>query len=290
MERLLIVAALTAVIHCTNTLAYAVRISGVRTRRLATAFSLFNVIFLLASTANTIQAPLLASIVEMFIKTGQMITGVKIPDEQLVSNPAYQTLLTSLDYDFRIVIAAATVGTLIGAALIPAFVNIFNKAIFLFEETGSVPRMLWLIIISPRRFAKVSGQVYLPGKKSLKLATYRKLTIPKTFLFLNIIVTGIYTTGVLSSIYAGALFPSFRSTATLLSAVVNGLATILAATVVEPTAAAITDQALRGDRSDGDVKQMAFYLAITRLLGTVFAQLIFIPSAYLIKYVASLLA
>ncbi|NLI14334.1 lipid II flippase Amj family protein [Pelotomaculum propionicicum] len=290
MERLLIVAALTAVIHCINTLAYAVRISGVRTRRLATALSLFNVIFLLASTANTIQAPLLASIVEMFIKKGQMITGVKVPDEQLVSNPAYLELLTSLDYNVRLVIAAATVGTLLGAALIPAFVNIFNKSIFLFEETGSVPKMLWLIFSSPRKFAKASSQVYLPGKKSLKLATSKGLAIPKTFLFLNIIVTGIYTTGVLSSIYAGALFPSFRSTATLLSAVVNGVATILAATVVDPTAAAITDQALRGDRSDEDVKQMVVYLTITRLLGTVCAQLIFIPSAYLIKYVASWLA
>ena len=40
MERLLIVAALTAVIHMINTLIYAVRISGVRTQRLATALSL----------------------------------------------------------------------------------------------------------------------------------------------------------------------------------------------------------------------------------------------------------
>jgi len=80
MERLLIVAALTAVIHFTNTLAYAVRVSGVRTRRLATAFSLFNVIFLVASTANTIQAPILASMVELVIKTGQDQAGVRLAD------------------------------------------------------------------------------------------------------------------------------------------------------------------------------------------------------------------
>jgi hypothetical protein len=107
---------------------------------------------------------------------------------------------------------------------------------------------------------------------------------------LNIIVTGVYTTGVLSAIYAGALFPGFRSTATLLSAVVNGVATILSATVVEPTAAAITDQALREERGDEDVKQMVLYLTLTRILGTVFAQVIFLPSAYLVKYVAALLA
>lgn len=290
MERLLVVAALTAVIHFINTLAYAVRISGVRTRRLATALSLFNVIFLVASTANTIQAPILASMVELVIKTGQAQTGVRVADAQLINSAVYQALLASLSQNIRLVILAATVGTIIAAALIPAFVNIFNRAIFIFEETGSVPRMLGQIIISPRRFMKISGQIYLPGRSTFKIASKRKMAIPKTFLFLNIIVTGVYTTGVLSAIYAGALFPGFRSTATLLSAVVNGVATILAATVVEPTAAAITDQAIRGDRGEEDVKQMVLYLTLTRIVGTVFAQLIFLPSAYLVKYVASLLA
>lgn len=290
MERLLIVAALTAVIHFINTLAYAIRISGVRTQRLATAFSIFNVIFLVASTANTIQAPILASIVEMVIKTGQTQTGVRVTDAQLVNSAVYQALLASLSDNIRIVILAATAGTIIAAALIPAFVNIFNRAIFLFEETGSVPRMLGSIIISPRRFMRIGGQIYLPGRSSLKIATKKRMAIPKTFLFLNIIVTGVYTTGVLSAIYAGALFPGFRSTATLLSAVVNGVATILSATVVEPTAAAITDQALREERGDEDVKQMVLYLTLTRVLGTVFAQVIFLPSAYLVKYVAALLA
>ena len=106
MERLLIVAALTAVIHFINTLAYAIRISGVRTRRLATAFSIFNVIFLVASTANTIQAPILASIVEMVIKTGQTQTGVRVTDAQLVNSAVYQALLASLSDNIRIVILA----------------------------------------------------------------------------------------------------------------------------------------------------------------------------------------
>ncbi len=290
MERLLIVAVLTAVIHLIHTLVYAVRISGVRTRRLATAFSLFNVIFLFASTANTIQAPLLSSIMENVVKAGQTLTGVRIPDDQLIYQPAYQLMLGSLEQDIRFIIIAATVGTLIGAFLIPAFVHIFTRAIFLFEETGSVPRMIGMILFSPRRFLRATGQIYLPRRGSLKLAATRKLAIPKTFLLLNIVVTGVYTTGVLSAIYAGALFPSYRSTATLLSAVVNGIATILAATVVDPTAAAITDQAVRGDRDEEDVKQMALYLTVTRIFGTVLAQLIFVPAAHLVKFAASLLA
>ncbi|OPY57324.1 MAG: hypothetical protein A4E55_01720 [Pelotomaculum sp. PtaU1.Bin035] len=287
MERLLIVAVLTAVIHLINTLTYSVRLSGVRTRRLATAFSLFNVIFLLSSTANTIQGPLLSSIVERAINVGEMQAGGRIPADQLIYHPFYQEQLALLDQNIRLVIAAATLGTLLGAALIPAFVRIFIRAILLFEETGSVPRMIGMVVISPRRMFNLSRQLYLPRWDLLKLVTARRIAIPKTFLVLNIVVTGVYTTGVLSALYAGALFPNFRSTAALLSAVVNGMATVLAATVVEPTAASITDQALRGERSEEDVRQMALYLTGTRLLGTVFAQVIFLPSAYLVKYVAA---
>jgi flagellar biosynthesis protein FliP len=290
MERLLIVAALTAVIHMINTLIYAVRISGVRTQRLATALSLFNVIFLLASTANSIQGFLLASIVEKAIKAGQEQAGIPMPLEQLVYHPAYQEQLALVDYRIRLVIGAATLGTVLGALLIPAFVNIFNRAIFIFEETGSVPRMLRIMLFSPRKVFNAAGQVRIPGREAFRNLSSRKGAIPKTFIILNFFVTGIYTTGVLSALYAGALFPDFRAAAATLSAVVNGVATILSATVVDPTAAVITDQALRGDRSEEDVKQMAIYLSISRFLGTGFAQVIFVPSALLIKFMASLLA
>ncbi|MCG9967811.1 lipid II flippase Amj family protein [Pelotomaculum terephthalicicum JT] len=290
MDRLLAVAVLTAVIHLVNTLTYSVRLSGVRTQRLATAFSLFNVIFLLASTANTIQGPLLSSIVERAINIGQAQISGNIPGDQLVNQPVYQEQLALLDHNIRFVIAAATVGTIVGTALIPAFVRIFIRAILLFEESGSVPRMIGMVIISPRRLFNLSRQLYFPRRNSLKLLTARRIALPKTFLVLNIVVTGVYTTGVLSALYAGALFPDFRSTAALLSAVINGIATVLAATVVDPTAASITDQALRGERSEDDVKQMALYLSVTRFLGTVFAQFIFLPSAYFIKLVASWLA
>ncbi|MDD4169865.1 MAG: lipid II flippase Amj family protein [Desulfotomaculaceae bacterium] len=290
MERLLIVAVLTAVIHLISTLAYSVRLSGVRTRRLATAISLFNVVFLLASTANTIQAPLLSSIIEQVINEVKAQAGGGLPDDQLFYLPAYQEGLLLLEQDIRVVLAAASLGTLAGIAVIPTFVHIFIIAILSFERCGSVPRLIGMLILSPRRMVNLSRQVYLPGKNSLGFVKERRAAIPKKFLFLNVIVTGVYTTGVLSAIYAGALFPEFRSTAALLSSVVNGIATILSATVVDPTAAAITDDALKGERSEQDVKKMVLYLSLTRFLGTVLAQLIFLPATYFIKYVAVLLA
>ena len=57
---LLVICALTFVIHLIGTLAYSVRIAGTRTRRIALSLSLFNVLVLISRTSNSFQAPLLA--------------------------------------------------------------------------------------------------------------------------------------------------------------------------------------------------------------------------------------
>lgn len=285
MSRLLFVAILTAVIHAINTLIYSVRLSGVRTRRLATALSLFNVIFLIASTANLIQAPLMSSIVELAINKGSQQAG----GHDLLSSPYYQAQLVHLNSQIRLVMLAATAGTLLGGLLIPSFVNLFTRAIMLLEDFGNVPRMLLKIFTSPRQVVRLAGQVKLPGVGRFRTVLGAPLHIPRYLLLANIIITGVWTTGVLSALYAGALIPHFRSTATLTSGIVNGVAAVLAATVVDPTAALITDQAMRGKRPEEDVKQMAVYLAITRLLGTLLAQAIFIPGALVIRYAAALI-
>ncbi|MDO7788426.1 lipid II flippase Amj family protein [Desulforamulus aquiferis] len=288
MDRLMAVVVLTAIIHLINTLIYAVRPAGVTTQRLATAYSLFNVIFLVAQTANMLQAPLLSSIIEHAIARGQeaanSATGI-------IHTAVYQQELVVLDYQIRTVILGATLGTLIGAIFIPTFITFFTKGIYIFDQVKSVPKMIGMVLFSPLKVAKMARDgIKVPKGKFIKEAVREKLSIPRKFLVLNIIVTGIYTTSVLSSLYAGALFPEFRATATLLSGIINGMATILFATVVDPTAAGITDQAMRGERPERDVKQMSLYLALTRLLGTLLAQLFFVPAAYVIKYVAEIIA
>ena len=50
--QLLIICGLTFVIHIVATLAYAVRIAGVRTRRVAVSFALFGIIALVSRMAN----------------------------------------------------------------------------------------------------------------------------------------------------------------------------------------------------------------------------------------------
>lgn len=285
--RLLAVALLTCLIHLINTLIYSVRPAGVLTRRLATAYSLFNVVFLLAQTANMLQAPLLSSIVEQAINRGQKAAGALT--HNVVQTPFYQHELASLNTDIRMVILAATLGTLVGTIFIPSFIKVFIKAIMVFDQTKSVPKMV-LSFLSPGGVKKQLNGFKVPDTGTFRETRKHKANLPKTFLFLNFFVTGIYTTGVLSALYAGALFPEFRATATLLSGIINGFATIMFATVVDPTAAMITDQALREERPEQDVKKMSLYLGLTRMGGTLFAQLIFVPAAFLVQEVARLIA
>ncbi|SHE62654.1 Protein of unknown function [Desulfofundulus australicus DSM 11792] len=254
------------------------------TRRLATAFSLFQIISLLASTANLIQAPLLSSVVEKTINT-----GLKHASEPLLESPLYHHQLTLLGMEIRMIIFSATLGTVLGVLLTPAFNYIFTRVIFLFEEAGSIPRLI-IILLSPRLLVKTLR------KRPRYLGTLRASlpqrpqNIPLTFFMAHTIVTGIWTTGVLSALYAGALLPEYRSTASLLSGVVNGVATILSAMIVDPTAAMITDQALRGIRDQRDIRQMVYYLCLTRVLGTILAQVFFLPAAHLIKETAIIIA
>ncbi|MDF9407831.1 lipid II flippase Amj family protein [Pelotomaculum isophthalicicum JI] len=286
MDRLLLVTAITVFIHLIITLNYSIRLAGLRTRRLLTAISIFNVIYLSASVSNVIQAPLMTSIVEHSIKAGIGQAGVEIPAGQLIYQDAYKEQLVLLEHKMRLVILASTVGSMLGAFMIPAVVRVFIRAIRIFEEVGSVPLTLIKIFFSlPWRRIGAAWPQY----SSLIHLFKQKLTISKNLLLANIIMTGFYTTGVLSALYAGVMYPDFRSTATSLSVIINGAAILIGAVMLEPTLSSITDQVLCGVRSETDIKQMTICMVLTRLLGTLFAQVIFLPCAYLIKYFAQLL-
>src|SRR2546430_14323600 len=101
---LLIICALTFVIHLIGTLAYSVRISGTRTRRIAISLSLFNILILISRTSNSFQAPLLAKRVEQNIAIGSAGGAVA---------------------DFRWLLVSATLASIVGAFCIPTFQRLF---------------------------------------------------------------------------------------------------------------------------------------------------------------------
>jgi hypothetical protein len=98
--QLLIICILTFIIHLIGTLAYAARIAGVRTRRIAISFSLFNILILVSRTSNSFQGPFLAKRIE----------------NNLAGGMAHGLLA-----DFRWMLWSATLATIVGALLIPTF-------------------------------------------------------------------------------------------------------------------------------------------------------------------------
>jgi hypothetical protein len=265
MPNLAIILLLTAVVHCLDTAAYASRIAGVRTGRLALTGSLFSIVSLFSRVANTLQAPLLGAAVDRLVHQGD---------------------LGGMLRGFHLIIGAASAGTLLGAMLIPTFTSLFSRGALAFEAHGS----FWALVLhtlSTRAFSRIGQHFRLPLPESVRKA--RRFNLPRSFFLLTVVVTAVYTVGVSSTIYASALAPELVRTATTLSGVINGVGTLLLVILVDPVSALITDQALRGNRPTSAVSHIVIWQVAGRFVGTLLAQLLFVPAALLVVKIAHVL-
>jgi hypothetical protein len=115
--KIIIVLLMNFIVTYIGTLAYAVRIVGVRTGRIAISFSLFNVLVLVSRLASNIQAPLLDKYTE--IAKGIGFSGT-----------------------FYNILIAGAMATAAGAVSIPTFQRVFTQAVNRFSTSRSVPRIL----------------------------------------------------------------------------------------------------------------------------------------------------
>lgn len=282
MNRLLFVFLLTAFINLINTLTRSSRLSGVRTKHLATAISLFSVVYLAASFANTLQAPLLASTVESAIE-GAYNQSPLISPGNATESSLYQATLVELSRKLRFVILGATLGTVVGMFAIPSFVTSFSNAIKSFGQTGSVFKVIYLFFISMFKPGNGILRFRMSSRDTLKELLTRKMSIPKGFLYWNLASYSLWTANVLSGLYAGALYPEFRSTAVLMASIVGNAAIIVNVMMVDPILAKVTDDVARGVRDEIELKQIVFFLAISNLLGTLLSQAVFEPIAWFLQ-------
>ncbi len=265
MSPLIIICFFTGIIHFAECTASSLRVAGVRTRSIATSLAFVNATLLVTRTSNMLQAPFLGGMVDWAILHGDV---------------------SSLVVNFRWIIFAAFIGNLCAAVMTPFSVSVFTKAIDRFETVGSVPKMI-VMTFYPKNFLAIFRRLRLPGKESFMNLSLKGM--PQMFLWLNLLMVSIYAIGVLSALFAGAMVPEYRVTATQLSAIVNGIATILLTLLVDPTCAFITDQAIKGKRKVSDVRAMVFYIILGRVAGTlILSQLLFLPAADYIKSVTLL--
>lgn len=255
--------ALTFIIHLIGTLAYAFRLAGVRTGHLSIAFSLFNTLVLISRLSNAIQGPLLAKRVEL-----------------VLAGAAGDTLR----HDLTLIVLAASAATLTGAVLLPTFQRLAFLAVEFFYRRRS---MLGLVrrVLSPSGASTVLRSMSLPGYLSIKKLTNLN-DLPLFVIVLNFAATALWTVGVLASIYAGVLTPELRVTAASLSSLVNGVATVIMFVMIDPHLSAMTDDAASGRTSQDRLKSLIFWMIASRFAGTLVAQVLLEPAAFLISRAA----
>jgi hypothetical protein len=245
---------------CVDTLTYTVRLNAVKSGQFALSSSLFNIFVLVTRTANNLLLPAVGALADVSI-----VHHV---------NPIW---------NFRQIVFAATIGACVGGLLVPTFVRVFAVALRRLETVGSIPVLL-MQSLSVQNIKRIGKEATLPNRGSFRSVRFRQ--IPKTFLLLNIIVTGVYTISLLAVNYAGTMVSvDHRLAVVNASGAISGVATILLTLLVDPKSAMITDQAMRGQRPYGDVKALVVMLIGTKILGTLFGQLIFVPAAVIVAHI-----
>jgi len=263
-KQLLLICALTFIIHIIGTLAYSVRIAGIRTRRIAVSLALFSILMLLSRTSNSFLGPFLAKRVE---------TGI---DQHVAAG----TLLG----DFRWLLFSASLATIVGAILIPTFQRAFCRAVEHFQVHRSVPKLLLHAVFK-------GGLSYLRTSASLPkpanvTGLREKSGVSVSMTAMNVIATALWTVGVFAALYAGVLDPSVRVTSSTLSSIINGGATIMMAVFIDPHMSGMTDDVIEGKIEESQFRRAVVWLVGSRLAGTLIAQFLLVPSAVVIVGVA----
>jgi len=261
--QLAIILLLTFLIHLIGTLAYAVRIAGVRTRRIAVSFAIFNLLVLISRTSNSFQGPFLAKRIEQNLSRAPTI---------------------SMLGDFRWLLLSATFATIVGACLIPTFQRLFSKAVMHFQTHRSIPRLI-LHGFLQGGIKQIKDVVSLPAKSNVSDLRLSNEVSPQ-LIFFNVIAVALWTVGVFAALYAGYLSPQFRVTASTLSSIINGIATVLLFAFIDPYLSMLTDDVIDGKVSEPSFRRAIVWLVASRVAGTVLAQALLLPATTLIIYVA----
>lgn len=261
-QRIILVCIINFIIALIGTLAYSVRLVGVRTGKIAVSSALFNAVSLFSRAAGVFQLPLLTKYVAEKGNSSKLV-------------PVFYVLILT-------VVAAS----LMGAALLPTFQRIFTKGVEAFSINKSVFRLM-LHSFSKSGVAYIKNSVAIPGKTNLSGVDFRKL--PYKLLIYNILTVALLTAGIFSPVYAGVLEPGLGTTCITLVSVLTGMATILSALFVDPYLSVLTDEVIEGKFSEADYRGCVIGMVGSKIIGSALTLVIFIPASHLIVFIAKIL-
>jgi hypothetical protein len=266
--------AITFIVQGVTIGAYAARLAGVQTKRIATSISLFN----LFVTAGRLANLFMAFFVGPLSDAAAHAIG-KLP----ANDPAIARWELLFSNQLRLIVLAGSLGMVVFALLLPMFTYLFRRGVHSFEARGSIPHSL-ARLLSPTVIAEVLRSERLRSLREVRSFNWRML--PKRLLIFNTVVMCVYAIGVQASYLASVLDGEVARTAIGLSGVINGIGTIAFTLFVDPTSSMITDQAIHGKRTVEEVRSMVFYLSLTAIIGSLISQAILYPAAVVIKVVA----
>lgn len=266
--------AITFIVQGVTIGAYAARLAGVQTKRIATSISLFNLFVTTGRLANLFMAFFVGPLSD---EAGNAVA-------KLQGNPAAAAAWQHVfELQLRLIVFAGTLGMVVFALFLPMFTYLFRRGVHSFEARGSVPHSL-MRLASPAVLLDVLRSQRFPRLAELRAFDWRVL--PRRLLIFNTIVMCVYAIGVQASFLASVLDVRVARTAISLSGVINGIGTIAFTLFVDPTSAIITDQAIHGKRTIEEVRSMVFYLSLTAIVGSLLSQAILYPAAVIIEVVA----
>jgi hypothetical protein len=262
--KVMIISLFLLIITMIETLAYSTRISGARVKLIATALSLFSTLVIVSRFSTMFQQPLTA---------------------KLIADAPNLNKLHYIEEQYRILIGVTSIGVLFGILLFPSFINIFSRAIIqLSNQRGSVIA-LFMNEFNLKGVKKIIRCFRLPRLNYLKGITLK--TIPKRLFVVNVFISAVFTVGVLSSIYASMIVPKDYAQAALMSSgIINGIATILLTLFIDPKASVLADRVMKKQSDYIYLKSYSLTMISSKLVGTIVAQLLFIPAAYYVAWFA----
>lgn len=261
-SQIIIVLILNFIISMIGTLAYSVRLVGVRTGKIAVSFALFSILTLVSRTAVTFQAPILTKFVERNTGANNLINI------------------------FYMIIVISGIATVFGAFLIPTFQRIFYRGVLYFSVKRSIPKLI-IHSFSKSGISYIKDCVAVPVKENITKLNFKK--VPVKIILYNLIAVALITVGSLAPIYAGSIASDLRATCITLSSIITGFATILMSIFIDPQLSIMTDDVIAGDCKEVDFRACVIAMVGSKTLGTFAALLLIIPSSYLIVYVAKIL-
>ncbi|MGB3368953.1 MAG: DUF2837 family protein, partial [Acidaminobacteraceae bacterium] len=131
--------------------------------------------------------------------------------------------------------------------------------------------------IKPSSFRAAKKLSKKPSRSML--SELKEISKYKSILIFNLIVTSIYTIGMLSAYYAAISIPTHRLSIAGFSGSINSVASLILLLILEPKIAMITDKAYKGEVEYSDLKLIVLLLVLSKLLGTLLAQILFIPAS-----------